>query len=486
MEQNSTLTGYASILKNHNYVNNQWLSEGTGETLTVVDKYTQEPICQIPYATEAQMEMAISASVEGFNIYKKWSAGRRAAHMQKALDLLIERREAFEQLIVAEGGKPLSYARTEIARSIDTLKTAVNEAIRHDGEMVPMDYNNGEGKIAYTRRFPVGPIAAISPFNFPLNLAMHKIAPALATGCSIVLKPSPQAPLSTMAFAALVEEAGFPAGVFNVLIADIPVAQKLVEDGRMKMLSFTGSPGVGWYLKSIAGKKRVALELGGNAAVVVDEDADINRTAKTVAYGAYLYAGQICISTQRVFVHANIYDAFKEKLVEEVAKVKSGNPFLEDTVNGPVIDRGHLERIDSWVKEALEGGAELLNGGEILDLDANVYAPTLLTNTQKEMKVVYEEVFGPVAVLEKVDSFQQALHEVNDSQFGLQAGVYTNNLKHALLAHEELEVGGVIINNVPGYRIDNMPYGGVKESGLGREGILYTMEEMTEPRLIVM
>ncbi|MBD81579.1 MAG: aldehyde dehydrogenase [Crocinitomicaceae bacterium] len=477
---------YSNILKNENYINSQWHATGNGKFLPVTDKYTQQEIAQVPFCTNEQMEEAIAASVTGFEELKSWSAGQRSEALEKMRVVLVEQQEEFAQLIAAEAGKPIGYARGEIARCIDTLKTAVSEALRFDGEMVPMDYNNGEGKVAFTRRFPIGPIAAISPFNFPLNLALHKIAPAIACGCSIVLKPAPQTPLVALAFAKLVDDLNcLPKGAFSVLVADIPEAEKLVRDERMKMLSFTGSPQIGWHLKNIIGKKKVALELGGNASVIVDESADLEQAAKLTAIGAYLYAGQICISTQRILVHHKVFDTFKPLLIAEVERLQVGDPRNEKVMVGPIIQPVHVQRIKEWVDEAIEGGAELLTGGKILSEENGLYAPTLLTNTKKGMKVCDLEAFGPVATLKKVDSFEQAVSISNDSTFGLQAGVFTNQFDHVKKAHEELEVGGVMINNIPGFRIDSMPYGGVKDSGLGREGIKYTMEEMTEPRLIV-
>ena len=314
----------------------------------------------------------------------------------------------------------------------------------------------------------------------------HKIAPAIAAGCTLVLKPAPQSPLSALAFAGLVDEAQcLPAGAISVLMADIPEAEKLVRDDRMKMLSFTGSPSIGWHLKNIVGKKKVALELGGNAAVIIDEGVELESAAKTVANGAFLYAGQICISTQRIYVHTSVYNKFESLLTEAVKKINTGDPRDEKNTVGPLIAPIHLKRVSDWVEEARSAGAKVLTGGKVLSEQNVTYAPTLLSHTNNSMKVCSEEVFGPVAILERVDSFEDAIERTNDSVFGLQAGVFTNRLDHMKLAFETLEVGGVIMNNVPGFRIDNMPYGGIKDSGLGREGIRYAMEEMTEPRLLV-
>jgi glyceraldehyde-3-phosphate dehydrogenase (NADP+) len=288
-----------------------------------------------------------------------------------------------------------------------------------------------------------------------------------------------------LAFAALVEAAGYPAGAVNILACDIPVAEKMVTDPRIKMLSFTGSPQVGWHLKNICGCKKVTLELGGNAAVIVDSSADLPHAARLTARGAFLYAGQICISTQRVYVCQPVFNQFVNLLIEETNRIVSGDPSNPEVINGPLIDKHHFDRIDNWVTEAKNGGAHVLTGGTAIAPDQHIYAPTLLTKTRSDMKVVCEEVFGPVAIVEPVPDFVDALDKTNDSQFGLQAGVFTQRIDHMKLAHESLEVGAVIINNIPGFRIDNMPYGGVKASGLGREGLKYAIEEMTEPRLLV-
>jgi len=471
--------------QSNNYIAGKWESKGTGEFQVILDKYQGTEIGKIPQATEAQMEAAIVAANEAFEITKRWSAGKRAEMMQKLYDKLKERKDEFINIIINEGGKPRSYATNEVDRSLTTLRLAVEEATRFGGEIVPMDWGAGEGKTAFTKRFPIGVIACITPFNFPLNLVMHKVAPALATGCTTIIKPAPQAPMSCLAFAECMEEVGYPAGVINVLVCDIPVAEKLVKDERVAKLSFTGSDKVGWYLKSICGKKKVTLELGGNASVIVDEDVDVESITDLVAKGAYLYAGQICISTQRIFVHAKVFDRFQAALISSIQMLKVGDAQDNNVLVGPVIDKGHMNRINDWVQEARGKGGKILLGGAVLSDEHNLYEPTLITNSNSSMKVAAEEVFGPVAVLEKANSFEEAIKMTNDSKYGLQVGVYTNSLKNFKYATEELEVGGVIMNSIPGFRIDHMPYGGVKDSGLGREGIKYAMEEMTEGRLIV-
>ncbi|MEM9987180.1 MAG: aldehyde dehydrogenase family protein, partial [Bacteroidota bacterium] len=449
------------------------------------DKYHQTLLAEVPMATQSQMEEAIVASSTAFGEMKTWSAEKRFDQLQLLVKGLEDNQEGFAWLITAEAGKPIEYARGEVRRCLITLRRSAEEVLRFGGETIPIDFAAGRGRTALTHRFPIGPIAAIAPFNFPLNLALHKIAPALAVGNSVVIKPSPYTPLTLLAFAKLIEQAGYPEGAVNVVNCDIPVAEMMVRDPRLKMLSFTGSPKVGWHLKDIAGRKKVTLELGGNAAVIVDESADLAQTANLVAQGAYLYAGQVCISTQRIYVLKSIIDQFAPRLIKEIQGLLTGDPGQEQVTVGPVIDENHLLRIDQWVNAAISQGAKLLCGGEILDAKHRLYAPTLLTNTHRDMKVVSEEVFGPVAILESVPTFAAAIRATNDSQYGLQAGVFTNHFDHMKQAHQDLEVGGVMINMVPGFRVDSMPYGGIKASGLGREGIRYAMEDMTEPRLLV-
>jgi len=475
----------ASKLKFGNYINGEWNETVSDDFLEVVDKYSQEPMVKLPLASESDIENAITSSLKGFEKLKSWSAGKRSEHLQKLWHALDKRTDEIVEIIVKEAGKPKAYAQSEVKRSLATIEASAVEAKRFAGEIVPIDFDAGEGKTAFTKRFPVGPILCITPFNFPLNLVLHKVAPALAAGCSVIVKPAPQSPLSSLFLANLIDEVGYPPGAANFLNCDIPLSEKMVRDERIAMVSFTGSEKVGWYIKSICGTKKVALELGGNAAVIIDKDTDLKTVAKTVANGAFLYAGQICISTQRILVHESVFTEFQTLLIQETKNLTVGDPKDESTIVGPLIDKSHLERVSTWVNEAKDAGAKVLNGGAVADEKRNVYQPTLLTQTKSPMKVLDEEVFGPVAIIESVKSFDEAIEKANDSKFGLQIGVYTNNFEHVKKAHNELEVGGVIINNVPGFRIDSMPYGGVKMSGFGREGIKYAMEEMTEPRLIV-
>lgn len=474
-----------SFLKTQSFIDNEWVDGKSNETLKINNKYNQGLLAEVSMIDAAQLDQAIISCEKGHEQIKKWSGGKRAKHLEYLYDLLEQKKEAFASLISAEAGKPIEYAKSEVARCLTTIKLSAEEARRISGEVIAMDFDAGVGKEAYTKRFPVGVIGCISPFNFPLNLALHKIGPALAAGNSVLLKPSPYTPLTALTFAQLVKEAGFPAGALNIVVCDNEVAEKIVTDTRIKIFSFTGSPQIGWKLKEKAKKKKVILELGGNAAVIVDKSADVEDAATKIVNGAFLYAGQICISTQRVYVDASIYDEFVEKMQEITEDVVCGNPADKNVTVGPVIDESHLNRIHDWVQEAVSNGATVVTGGYILDEDHNLYAPTILCETSPDMKVVEEEIFGPVVVIEKTDYFDDAIELVNDSRFGLQAGLFTNQISQMKYAFNRLEVGGLMINNIPGFRIDNMPYGGIKDSGLGREGIKYTIEEMTEPRLLI-
>lgn len=467
-----------------NYINGKWQATGEGSS-EVVNKYNGNTLAQLPLATAEQMDEAISAAERAFETLKTWSAGKKAIKLQQLYSLLKENSANFEELIIAEAGKPRSYAKSELNRSLATLKLAIEEAKRFGGDVIPMDFSNAEGRTAFTKRFPLGVVAAITPFNFPLNLLMHKIAPALAVGCSIVVKPPPQAPLTALFLAQLIDQLDYPKGTVNVLHCRTDVAELLVKDSRPKLLTFTGSDKVGWYLKSISGIKKVVLELGGNAATLIDEDVDLQKVAKKVARGTYLYAGQVCISTQRILVHQNIFEAFKTALISEIKLLKVGNPADDDCWVGPLIDKKSFERLKDWVEEAINSGAEVLLGGKVLDESKNIYAPTLLSNTNATMKVHSEEVFAPLATLEKVESFEKGIEAVNDSRYGLQSGVFTNNFSHFRLASNQIIAGGIIFNDVPAFRVDHMPYGGVKDSGIGKEGVQYSMLDMSEERLIV-
>lgn len=476
---------YKNILRTRNFVAGNWSESNSEGDLEVMDKYSQEPMATIPMGSADDFEAAILGAQRSMPALREMGAEGRAAGLEKLADLLEEKREDFVDMIVREAGKPIGYARGEVNRCLVTLRTAAAEALRLGGEVVPIDYGAGKGRTAFTKRFPVGIIGAITPFNFPLNLALHKIAPALAVGCPIIVKPSPHTPLVLMAFAALVAEAGWPEGTLSAIISHIGPAEVLVHDPRIALLTFTGSDTVGWKLKGEAGKKKVMLELGGNASVVVDSSADLAYAAKRVAIGSFLYAGQICISTQRVFVVEDVFEEFKQLLIPEIEALRVGDPHDPEVMVGPLIDGGAYARIGQWVEDAVKDGAEILCGGTVENSGRHIYKPTLMTNVRSDMDLYCKEVFGPIAVIEAVPDFATGLDKVNDSIYGLQAGVFTDRIEHLKMAHETLEVGGILINDIPGFRVDSMPYGGIKDSGLGREGLKYAMEEMTEPRLLI-
>lgn len=434
---------------------------------------------------EAAVEAALVAADKSFSSLKNTSAGERANWLRALAGLVEKNKERLTGLITGEAGKPISYSYTEIDRSVTTLNLAAEECLKSCGEVVQVDLGAGTGKQAYTQNFPVGPVLGISPFNFPLNLILHKLGPAIAVGCPIIIKPSLFTPLTAIALEELALEAGMPAGAFQVMVCSNDLSEKMLLDNRIKAFSFTGSPAVGWELKAKVPKKKVTLELGGNAAVIVDESADLAVAADLIAKGAFLYAGQICISTQRIYAQEKIYNQLIDMLLERIENLKVGDPHDEAVSVGPLIDPIHTQRVSDWVEEARQSNAQILCGGEAFDSEHDLYKPTLISDTNHELKVVCEEVFGPVAIIEKFDDFSHALEEVNKSRFGLQAGVFTNRIDHQKEAFQNLEVGGVMINNIPGFRVDSMPYGGVKDSGFGREGIAYAMAEMSEPRLLV-
>ncbi|MDI6796455.1 MAG: aldehyde dehydrogenase family protein [Desulfatibacillaceae bacterium] len=474
-----------SLFEQANFVAGAWRHEGGGEHLAVCDKYSGKQLAQIPLATQSLAQEAVDEAAAACASFKTWSAGKRAQHLGLFLRELENSGQTLAELICAEAGKPIDFARAEVARSLENLENARVLASRYTGELVGVDFGHSQGKTAYTLRVPVGVVLAMTPFNFPLNLALHKIGPALAVGCPVIVKPSPHAPLTALALAGLAHRAGYPKGFVQALCCDNALAQKLAADPAIAMLSFTGSAAVGWHLKNGCGKKKVTLELGGNAAAVVDETADLEKAARRLALGAHIYAGQICISTQRVYAVGAVFDKLVEKILEYTKELVVGDPAKEGVQVGPLIDAASCQRVAAWVNEAIAGGAKALCGARVIDEEKNLYAPTWLTNTRKDDKVACNEVFGPVAIVERAADFKSALAAANDSVYGLQAGVFTNSLERMKLAHQTLDVGAVIINNAPGFRVDSMPYGGVKDSGFGREGALYAMEEMTHPRLMV-
>ncbi len=436
------------------------------------------------HATEAQYEQAVEAAVKAFEITRNLPAYERGAILRNISTGIRARREELGRLLSLEAGKPIRDALVEVDRSAITFRLGAEEAERMVGETIPLDIMPAsKGRMGITRRFPIGPIAGISPFNFPLNLAAHKVSPAIASGNPIVLKPPSKDPLTMLTVAEIIEEAGAPAGSVSVLPMSRELGDRMVSDDRFKLLSFTGSPSVGWRMKERAGKKKVVLELGGNAGVIVDKSADLDWAVKRCLAGAFAYAGQVCISVQRMFIHADIWDAFMAKFVEGAKALKVGDPLDPQTDVGPMVDDNAASRTQRWVDEALAAGGKALAGGRA---DGNFFPPTILVDVPMTAQVCSNEAFAPIVVAFPFRAIDEAIRQVNDSMFGLQTGVFTNDLAAAWTSFNELEVGGVIVNDVPTYRTDHMPYGGVKDSGLGREGVRFAIEDMTELRIMVL
>lgn len=464
-----------------------WLAGKPGRSAStheVVNPYDHTVVGVTWLAGDREFDAAADAAVAAAPAMRALAAHERASILMSVSGALKARRDEIARTLAGEAGKAIRDATAEVDRASMTFHLAAEEARRLGGEVLPMDLApHGAGRIGITRRFPIGPVAAISPFNFPLNLSAHKVAPAIAAGNPIVLKPATKTPLSPLYLAELLVAAGLPEGAVSVLPMPRKVGDRLVTDARFKLLTFTGSSPVGWDMKNRAGKKKVILELGGNAGVVIDDAADLQFAAKRIATGGFALAGQSCISVQRVYVHERVFDDFTRRLLTLVEALKVGDPLDPATDVGPMIDEGEAARVDSWVQEAVARGARVLTGGK--RLGGALYSPTVLTDVPADAKVCAAEVFAPLVGLYPFSRFDDALREVNRSAFGLQAGVFTSNLEHALRAFDELDVGGVIVNDVPTWRTDQMPYGGVKDSGLGREGPRYTIEEMTEPKLLV-
>ncbi|MBH5322991.1 aldehyde dehydrogenase family protein [Aurantiacibacter sediminis] len=463
------------------YLNNK--AEQPNTDLEVIDKYTGEVAFRVAQADPEIIDKAIAGAVAAAE-----PMARMASYERKAvLDHCVKRfRERFDELAYAlcvEAGKPIGDSEGEVTRLIDTFQIAAEESTRMYGEVMPLDISErAKGYQSIWKRYPVGPCSFISPFNFPLNLAAHKVAPAIAVGCPFVMKPASKTPLGALIIGEILAETDLPEGAFSILPASRDGAALFTEDVRLKMLSFTGSPAVGWELKTKSGKKKVVLELGGNAAVVVDHDADLEDALERIVFGAFYQSGQSCIGVQRILVHEDVYERFKEMLVEKTKTLKSGDPKNRDTFIGPMISEGEAQRLKGWIDEAVANGASLLCGG---GCEGNMLEATLLEGVDQHAQALNEEAFGPLAILQPFATMDEALEEVNRSEFGLQAGIFTRDLFHMFDAWDRLEVGGIVINDVPSYRVDNMPYGGVKDSGLGREGIRFAMEDMTEIRNLV-
>jgi acyl-CoA reductase-like NAD-dependent aldehyde dehydrogenase len=456
----------------------------SAERVEIRSPYDQQVVGVVSYASARDVEEAIARAASAFETTRRLPSYARAEVCRRVASELTARKEELAELITLEAGKPIRDARTEVTRAITTFTVAAEEAKRMGGELLPLDWLSGsENRWAIVRRFPIGPILGITPFNFPLNLVAHKVAPALASGNPIIIKPAPQTPLSALRLGEIVHHAGWPDGGISVLPCSNDVAGQMLADERIRMLSFTGSAEVGWMLKARVPKKKVVLELGGNAAVIVHEDADLDYAARRSVQGGFGYAGQTCISVQRIYVHESVAEPFLTRVLDGVRNLIVGDPREETTDVGPMISVTAAERAERWIREAVEAGAKVLVGGE---RSGAFLMPTVLTDVTPEMKVSCEEVFAPVVVVSRYADFEEAIRQVNASRYGLQAGVFTRDVKRIFRAYEAIDVGGLIINDVPTYRADHMPYGGVKESGFGREGVRYAIEEMTEPRVLVM
>jgi acyl-CoA reductase-like NAD-dependent aldehyde dehydrogenase len=464
-------------------IGGEWIE--TKNTFFVNSPYSGERVATVCLGGEAELETAVVAAQKAFTVTRRQSANQRAELLLKIARGIEAHQSSFVEAMVAEAGKPVTLAEAEVRRTVMTFTAAAEEARREHGELLAMDaFSPGQGHFGFARRFPLGLIYGITPFNFPLNLVAHKVAPCIATGNVMVVKPATKTPLCALLLGKILTEAGATPGQVNFVTLPGALADRLVIDDRVKSVSFTGSPSVGWTLKAKCGKKRITLELGGNAGVIVHHDANLDLAIPAIAKGGFAYAGQSCISVQRVLIHESIYDEAKKRLVDYTQKnIHVGDPQKRETVVGPMIDRGSLERIAGWIQAAIEGGAKCLIGGKI---EGNCLQPTILDSVQPKMNICAQEAFAPIVTLHPYREFEDAIAMVNDSTFGLQAGVYTRDITLAWKSFAELEVGGILVNQVPTFRVENMPYGGVKDSGFGREGLRYAMEEMTELKSLIL
>lgn len=451
--------------------------------LAVTDKFTGDVATVVAMADAKAFELAISAAQAAMPAMAALQVYQRKAILEHCVKRFEERFEELAMSLCIEAGKPINDAKGEVTRLIDTFRVAAAEVTRIDGEVLELSTTErAHGYRGFTRHVPVGPCAFISPFNFPLNLAAHKVAPAIAAGCPFVLKPASATPLGALIIGEVLAESDLPKGAFSILPSDRRTSDILITDDRLKLLSFTGSHEVGWDMKARAGKKKVVLELGGNAACVVDSDADISKVVERLTFGAFYQSGQSCISVQRIYAHSTIYDKLKERLIERTSSLEVGDPRDPDTFIGPLIREAEAKRVEQWINEAVSNGATLLCGGQ---RDGAVITPALLENVAEDSNLMQEEVFGPAAVLIPYEDFNEVLEAVNNTRFGLQAGIFTRDLYKIQQAWDSLDMGGVVIGDVPSWRVDSMPYGGVKDSGLGREGIRWAIRDMTEERLLV-
>ena len=454
------------------------------EDLVVSDKYTNQPATRVALADAKAIDQGIEASVAAAPQMEDMPSFEKQRILEHCVERFRERSDELAYALCIEAGKPIKDSEGEVSRLIDTFKIAAEESVRIHGELQTLDISpRAKGYRGMWKRVPIGPCSFISPFNFPLNLAAHKVAPAIAAGCPFVMKPASRTPLGAIIMGEVLAETSLPKGAFSILPCSRDGADLFTVDERLKLLSFTGSPGVGWDLKAKCGKKKVVLELGGNAAVVVDADTkDIDDAIERIIFGAFYQSGQSCIGVQRIIVHEQIYDDFRNKLVEATKKLKSGNPQDPETFIGPMISVGEAERLKGWIDSAVADGGKLLCGG---NLEENMLEATLLENVPADADAAREEAFGPMALLTKFSTWDQAIELVNDSKFGIHAGIFTRDFYKVQRAWDKMEVGGVVVGDVPSYRVDNMPYGGVKDSGIGREGVKFAIEDMTEIRNLV-
>lgn len=451
----------------------------------IFDKYSGEAFAQVAIAEKNHIEKAIASAEEAKKTMANLPAYRRSRIIADAAKIISKKSEQFTDIIIREAGKPYKFARAEVERCIENIEYAAEEAKRIHGETLPVDAGSaGVGRVGYYDRFPVGIVLAISPFNFPLNLAAHKVAPAIAAGCPVILKPSTLAPLSGIELVKAFKEAGVPDGGIHALVGPgSRVGEMLIKDNRIAKISFTGSRAVGEHITGTAGLKKITMELGSNSGAVIDNTIkNMDFAVKRCVMGAFYYQGQVCISVQRIFVHQDIYDEFLEKFISRTKEWKIGSPLDKETDLGPMISLPEAERVENWINEAAEAGANILLGGK---REGSIYYPTVMTNTRPEMKVMKNELFGPGVTIQKIASFEEGIEQCDNSEYGLQAGIFTSDITKAMKAVKSLNVGGVIINDIPTFRVDHMPYGGNKGSGLGREGAKFAIEEMTTPRMVV-
>ena len=451
--------------------------------LEVTDKYSGEVAFRCALADAAAIDAGIAAAVEAAEPMAEMASYEKQAVLDHCVARFKERFDELAYALCVEAGKPINDAEGEVTRLIDTFRIAAEESTRMHGELQALDISpRAKGYRGMWKRVPIGPCSFISPFNFPLNLAAHKVAPAIAVGCPFVMKPASKTPLGAIIMGEVLAETDLPKGAFSILPCSRDGADLFTVDERLKLLSFTGSPGVGWDLKARCGKKKIVLELGGNAAVVVDKDTDLDDAVNRIIFGAFYQSGQSCIGVQRIIIHEDIYDEMKAKLVAKTATLVAGDPKEKSTFIGPMISEKEAARLDGWIQEAVGAGATLLCGG---NREGAMLEATLMEGVPTDAKANREEAFGPLAILDKFSTWDQAIDMVNDSKFGLQAGIFTRDFYKVQKAWDKLDVGGVVVGDVPSYRVDNMPYGGVKDSGLGREGIIFAMEDMTEIRNLV-